>query len=188
MSSENTEKMISSENSAEGKNSKKVMADSAGKIKSSSKGAVIIGLNGSSDKDNNEAISPVSSGANAETSIVISEAPTKKATQAKKVAVNVKKAVVVTPAKKKAVAASKPIVTNIKKIKLAASCYHYYRNWLKEFMRSHGVSSARFQKSPDSYDGHITVLESEKVKGLKAFEIWNKENPNTKEMFWDVKK
>ena len=188
MSNENTEKMTSGENSAEGKNSKKVMADSAGKNKSASKGVVIIGLNGSSGTDNNEAISPVSSGANAETSIVISKAPAKKATQAKKVAVKVKKAVVVTPVKKKAVAASKPIVTNIKKIKLAASCYHYYRNWLKEFMHSHGVSSARFQKSPDSYDGHITVLESEKVKAIKALETWNKENPDTKEMFWDIKK
>ena len=75
-----------------------------------------------------------------------------------------------------------------KKIKLAATCYHYYRNFLKEFMRSHGVPSARFSKSPESYDGHLTVIETEKAKGLKALEQWTKENPDTKELFWDVKK
>jgi len=110
---------------------------------------------------------------------VKSEAPAKKVA---KVTKNISKKSV----EKKAV--SKSVATNEKKIKLAASCYHYYRNWLKDFMRSHGVSSARFQKSEESYDGHITVVESEKAKGLKALEQWNKENPDTKEMFWEVKK
>jgi flagellar biosynthesis chaperone FliJ len=87
---------------------------------------------------------------------------------------------------KKAVSNGKSTV--VKKIKLAASTYHYYRNWLAEFMRSHGVPSAKFQKSPESYNGHITVLETEKAKGLKALEQWNKQNPDTKELFWDVKK
>ena len=45
-----------------------------------------------------------------------------------------------------------------------------------------------FSKSPESYDGHLTVIETEKAKGLKALEQWTKENPDTKELFWDVKK
>ena len=89
---------------------------------------------------------------------------------------------------KKTVVVSKSVVVNTKKIRLAASTYHYYRNWLAEFMRSHGVPSAKFQKSPESYNGHIIVLETEKAKGIKALEQWSKQNPDTKELFWDVKK
>ena len=91
-------------------------------------------------------------------------------------------------AQKKAVSNVKSVSVNGKKVKLAASTYHYYRNWLAEFMRSHGVPSAKFQKSPESYDGHITVSETEKAKGLKALEQWSKQNPDTKELFWDIKK
>lgn len=75
-----------------------------------------------------------------------------------------------------------------KKIQIAASCYHYYRNWLRDWLRSHNVPSARFQKSPESYDGHITVLESEKEHAIAALELWKTENPDVKEMFWDLKK
>ena len=187
MSSKNTTRKSNGSNTAKGKDSKKVMANRAGKIKGDGNGVVVIELNEPSETDSNGAVSPVKSTANTETSTVTSEATVKKAAQTKKVA-QAKKAAATTPAKKKAIATSKPVATNSKKIRLAASCYHYYRNWLKDFMRSHGVSSARFQKSPDSYDGHITVLESEKVKGLKALETWNKENPETKELFWDIKK
>ena len=91
-------------------------------------------------------------------------------------------------AQKKTVIVSKSVAVNTKKIRLAASTYHYYRNWLAEFMRSHGVPSAKFQKSPESYNGHIIVLETEKAKGIKALEQWSKQNPDTKELFWDVKK
>jgi len=91
-------------------------------------------------------------------------------------------------AQKKAVSNVKSVSVNGKKVKLAASTYHYYRNWLAEFMRSHGVPSAKFQKSPESYEGHITVTETEKAKGLKALEQWSKQNPDTKELFWDIKK
>jgi len=91
-------------------------------------------------------------------------------------------------AQKKAVSNVKSVSVNGKKIKLAASTYHYYRNWLAEFMRSHGVPSAKFQKSPTSYEGHIMISETEKAKGLKALEQWSKQNPDTKELFWDVKK
>ena len=89
---------------------------------------------------------------------------------------------------KKVTTPVKSVAASDKKIKLAASCYHYYRGWLKDFMRSRGISSAKFQKAPESYNGHLVVLESEKAKGLKALEQWNKENPDTKEMFWDVRK
>ena len=92
------------------------------------------------------------------------------------------------PVTKKDVAVGKELSIGGRKIKLAATCYHYYRNWLKEFMRSHGVGSARFSKAPDSYKGHITCLETDRARGLKALETWNKENPDTKELFWDVKK
>jgi len=91
-------------------------------------------------------------------------------------------------AKKKAVSTVKGVAANGKKVKLAASTYHYYRNFLAEFMRSHGVPSANFQKSAESYDGHITVSETEKAKGLKALEQWSKQNPDTRELFWDIKK
>ena len=205
MITKSTVKKSNGANPAAGKNSQKVMANRAGNGIIADKGVVVIEFNEPSETDNNGTISPVSSEANAETSTVTSEAPAKKATQTKKVAqakkatqtkkvaevkkvAQAKKEVATTPAKKKAVATSKPAATNDKKIKLAASCYHYYRNWLKDFMRSHGVASARFQKSPESYNGHIIVLESEKVKGLKALETWNKENADTKEMFWDIKK
>jgi hypothetical protein len=103
------------------------------------------------------------------------EAPTAKS-QTKKVA------------QKKVVSNGKSSAGSNKKVRLAASTYHYYRNWLAEFMRSHGVSSAKFQKSPESYEGHITVSETEKAKGLKALEQWSKQNPDTKELFWDIKK
>ncbi len=178
MSSKNTSKKSNGATSAAVKTGKKTTVNKAGKVTGVTN-QEILELNEPSETDNNGAVT--------ETSNVTVEAPLKKSTQTKKAAQE-KKAVAITPAKKKAVVASKPTATNSKKIKLAASCYHYYRNWLKDFMRSHGVPSARFQKSPDSYDGHITVLESEKVKGLKALETWNKENPDTKEIFWDIKK
>ncbi len=92
------------------------------------------------------------------------------------------------PARQKGVTKSNTVTNGDKKIRLAASTYHYYRNWLADFMRSHGVPSAKFQKAPESYNGHITVLEAEKAKGLKALEQWSKQNPDTKELFWDVKK
>ena len=74
-----------------------------------------------------------------------------------------------------------------KRIQVAATCYHYYRNWLRDWLRPH-APSARFQKSPESYDGHITVLESEKEQAIAALELWKTENPDVKEMFWDIKK
>lgn len=90
------------------------------------------------------------------------------------------------PATKK-VDVSKKASVKEKKVRLASSCYHYYRHFLKDFLRPL-VPSSRFQKVEDSYDGHILVAESEKAKGLKALEKWNKENPDVKELFWDVKK
>jgi hypothetical protein len=186
MSSKNTTKKDNGANAAASKTSKNVTANGTAKIKSAGKGVVVIELNEPTETDNNGAVSAVNSEATTETSPVTSAAPAKKKAVTKQPA-QAKKAIAATPAKKKAVVTSKSAATT-KKVKLASSCYHYYRNWLKDFMRSHGVPSARFQKSEDSYDGHITVLENEKIKGLKALEAWNKENPDTKEMFWDIKK
>jgi hypothetical protein len=182
MSSKNTTKKDNGANNAASKNTKKAVSKNAGK----STGVVIVELNEPSDTGNNEAADNVSSEAEKTPSTVTTTTPAKKKAVSKKPA-QAKKAIATTPAKKKSVATSKP-AAGAKKIKLASSCYHYYRNWLKDFMRSHGVPSARFQKSEDSYDGHIVVLETEKAKGLKALETWNKENPDTKEMFWDIKK
>ena len=96
------------------------------------------------------------------------------------------KATSAAPAAKK-VQPAKKVAVREKKVRLASSCYHYYRHFLKEFLRPI-VPSSRFQKSAESYDGHIIVAESEKAKGLKALEKWKKENPDVKELFWDVKK
>lgn len=89
---------------------------------------------------------------------------------------------------KKATDDAKEEIAKEKKVTLAGSGYHYYRNWLRDFLRSHGVPSARFTKSPENYNGNITVLESEKEKGVLALEQWVTENPNIKEMFWAVNK
>jgi len=100
--------------------------------------------------------------------------------------------IVETKAKSKKAATKKPeiktsVVTKTdNKIPLVASCYHYYRNWIKNWLHSNGVPSARFLKNADSYNGYITVLESEKVLGVKALAMWKKENPDTKELFWNI--
>lgn len=83
---------------------------------------------------------------------------------------------------------AKEDITKDKKVTLAGSGYHYYRNWLRDWLRSHGVPSARFTKSPENYNGNIIVLESEKEKGVIALEQWVTENPDIKEMFWAVNK
>jgi len=87
---------------------------------------------------------------------------------------------------KKAVSKAATITKTDNKIPLVASCYHYYRNWIKDWLHSNGVPSARFLKNSDSYNGYITVSESEKAPGLKALALWKKENPDSKELFWNI--
>ncbi len=178
MSTKTTAEMATGASSAKNEKSKKVVTKKAGKVT----GVTVIELteNAVPQNPDNATEQPK------EVAATVENKSKTKATAGKKVATN--KAV--KPVTKKVGTVSKAIATGEKKIKLAATCYHYYRNWLKDFLRSYagGVSSARFQKSPDSYDGHLVVLESEKAKGLKALEAWNKQNPDTKEMFWDIKK
>jgi len=89
---------------------------------------------------------------------------------------------------KKATDETNEEIVKEKKVTLAESGYHWYRNWLRLWLHSHGVPSARFKKSATNYYGTITVLESQKEKGVLALELWVKENPDVKEMFWAVNK
>ena len=95
-------------------------------------------------------------------------------------------------AKSKKTSATKPeskaatVTKTGNKIELVATCYHYYRNWLKNWLHSHNVLSARFLKNEDSYNGYVTVSENEKKQALAALALWKKENPDTKELFWEI--
>lgn len=175
MSTETTSEMATGAASAKNEKSKKVVTKKADKITD----VTVIELAKDAHQPSNEKVTEQPK----EAPVVIENK-----TKAKKKVVATQSAATAT---KKITTVGKSVAVGEKKIKLAATCYHYYRNWLKDFLRSYGgngVPSARFQKSPESYDGHITVLESDKAKGLKALEAWNKQNPDTKEMFWDVKK
>lgn len=91
-------------------------------------------------------------------------------------------------------AAKKPVTANnktavpVKKVRLVSSCYHYYRNVLRDWLRDHKVPSARFMKNPENYDGYITVLENEKVQALKALAQYRKENPDVKDLWKELRK
>lgn len=89
---------------------------------------------------------------------------------------------------KKPVKAQNNTATSAKKVKLVSSCYHYYRNVLRDWLREHKVPSARFMKNPENYDGYITVLENEKAQALKALAQYRKENPDVKELWKELRK
>lgn len=178
MTTKTTSEMATGAGSAKNEKTKKVATKKAGKVT----GVTVIEL-----IENTEPQNPNNAAEQSKEVAATFENKTKTEAKVEKKVVADKSA---KPVTKKVGTVGKTAANGEKKIKLAATCYHYYRNWLKDFLRSYagGVSSARFQKSAESYDGHIVVLESEKVKGLKALEAWNKQNPDTKEMFWDVKK
>lgn len=179
MSTKTTAKKSNGENSATSNNSKNVVTNKSGKVT----GVTVIELVENTEQPVGENLTEQPKEVVATESVTKVASKPKAKTEKKPAAAKAAK-----PVTKKVATVGKEIPVGGKKIKLAATCYHYYRNWLKEFMRSHGVPSAKFQKSPESYDGHLTVLETEKAKGLKALEQWHKENPETKELFWDVKK
>jgi len=179
MSTKTTAKKSNGENSATSKNSKKVVTNKSGKVT----GVTVIELPENGEQPVTENVTEHPKEVVATESVTKVENKPKAKTEKKAAATKSAK-----PVTKKVATVGKELSIGGKKIKLAATCYHYYRNWLKEFMRSHGVTSARFQKSPESYDGHLTVLETEKSKGIKVLEQWQKEHPDTKELFWDVKK
>jgi len=179
MSTKNTAKQSNGANAVASK-TKKTAANKAAKITSVTKNVT---EHDEPSVTNNEAASDevLETVNTAEPVIVKAESPTKGTVQtAKAKSKNV--------SQKKPAGSSKSATTNNKKIRLATTSYHYYRNWLAEFLRSHGVLSARFQKASEGYNGHITVLESEKAKGIKALELWNKQNPEVKELFTSVTK
>lgn len=179
MSTKTTAKKSNGANSATSKDTKKVVTNKSGKVT----GVTIIDLSENADLPSGENVTEQPTKVAATESATRVENKPKAKTEKKAVTNKSTK-----PVTQKVTTGGKELSIGGKKIRLAATCYHYYRNWLKEFMRSHGVSSARFSKSPESYDGHLTVNEMDKAKGLKALEQWKKENPDTKELFWDVKK
>ena len=179
MSTKTTAKKNNGANSATSKNSKKVATNKAGKVT----GVTVIELTENAEQPATENVTEQPKEVVATESTATVEKKPKVKTEKKTTATKSAK-----PVTKKAATVSKELSIGGKKIKLAATCYHYYRNFLKDFMRSNGVTSARFAKAADSYKGHLTILETEKAKGLKALETWTKENPDTKELFWDVKK
>ena len=181
MSTKTTAKKSNGTNSATSKDTKKLTANKSGKVI----GVSIIDLAENADMPVAENIPEQPKGADATEPVTKVERKPKAKTERKDVAQKSTK-----PVTKKGVTAGKDLSIGGKKIRLATTCYHYYRHFLKHWLHSHGggVASARFLKSPDSYDGHIIVLENDKTKGLKALEAWSKQNPDTKELFWDVKK
>lgn len=179
MSTKTTASKSNGANSATSKNSPKVVTNKSGKVT----GVTVIELTENADQPITENVTEQPTKVVGTESATKSESKPKAKTEKKVLASKSAK-----PVAKKTVAAGKGLAVGGKKIRLAATCYHYYRGWLREYMRSHGVGSARFSKAPDSYQGHLTCLETDKAKGLKALETWNKENPDTKELFWDIKK
>jgi hypothetical protein len=179
MSTKTTAKKSNGANSATSKNSKKVVTNKSGKVT----GVTIVELNENADQPVTENVTENPANVVATESATKGVSKSKAKTEKKVVASKSAK-----PVAKKVATAAKPSTTGEKKIRLADTCYHYYRNFLKDFMRSHGVGSVRFVKAPENYSGYLSTIESQKAAGLKALERWTKENPDTKELFWNVKK
>ncbi len=179
MSTKTTTKKSNGANPATSKNSKKVATNKSGKVT----GVTVVELNENAEPPATENVTEQPTDVVATESVTKVESKPKAKTEKKAAATKSAK-----PVTKKPATVGKELSIGGKKIKLAATCYHYYRNFLKDFMRSKGVKSIKFSKAADSYKGHLLVLESDQQKGLQALAQWNKENPDTKELFWDVKK
>jgi hypothetical protein len=87
-------------------------------------------------------------------------------------------------------AGKKPAISNVKagieRVTLVGTSYHYFRNWLKNTLRSGEIHTAKFIKNEADWNGCISIPESDKDAALKILEQYRFENPETKELWWDV--
>jgi len=74
----------------------------------------------------------------------------------------------------------------IKRVKLVGTSYHYFRNILKYLLRENEIQSAKFVKDAVGWHGYISIAESDKEQALKVFAQYRIDNPDTKELWWDV--
>lgn len=71
-----------------------------------------------------------------------------------------------------------------KRVKLSGTSYHYFRNWLKELLRSNGISSAKFEKDEIGWNGNITIASNEKDQALKVLADYRTANSDVKDLWW----
>jgi len=72
------------------------------------------------------------------------------------------------------------------RVTLVGTSYHYFRNWLKNTLRSGEIHTAKFIKNEADWNGCISIPENDKDAALKILEQYRVENPETKELWWDV--
>ena len=72
------------------------------------------------------------------------------------------------------------------RVKLVGISYHYFRSWIKHTLRSGGVQTAKFIKNEADWNGYISIPANDKEAALKILDKYRVENPETKELWWDV--
>jgi hypothetical protein len=86
-------------------------------------------------------------------------------------------------------AGKKPAINSTagsERVKLVGISYHYFRSWIKQTLRSGGVQTAKFVKNEADWNGYISIPANDKDAALKILEQYRVDNPETKELWWDV--
>lgn len=78
------------------------------------------------------------------------------------------------------------VKTDSERVKLVGTSYHYFRNWLKNTLRSGEIHTAKFIKNDADWNGYISIPSNDKEAALKIFDKYRVENPETKDLWWDV--
>ena len=76
--------------------------------------------------------------------------------------------------------------TGAERVKLVGSSYHYYRNFLKELLRSKEIQSGKFIKDPTGWKGYISIPADVKEQALECLNQYQTENPDIKPLWWEV--
>jgi len=74
----------------------------------------------------------------------------------------------------------------VKRVRLTNTSYHYFRNWIKDLLRSNEINSAKFIKDSSGWNGHINILETELAKALEVLEQYRIDNADTKILWWEA--
>ena len=69
-------------------------------------------------------------------------------------------------------------------VNIFKTCYHYYRNWIREILTTGKVDKFRFVKDEIGYTGEIAVNKPEVEKAKKVLKEYKAKNPNTVDMWW----
>ncbi len=86
-------------------------------------------------------------------------------------------------------AGKKPAINSTaasERVKLVGISYHYFRSWIKQTLRSGGIQTAKFIKNEADWNGYISIPANDKEAALKILEQYRVENPDTKDLWWDV--